>query len=118
MCHDARIMVSSMIRPGQDGEQVPPPPAASARAIPSKIIDWCKRRWWLGLPVLVLPVVWLLGLFRRRDAMTTNGCATMTREQASAERGQINARADAALDDIHARADAGRNALDDKFGGR
>lgn len=103
--------------PQGDGRSTPPPTSPAGQSFFARVIVWCRRRWWLGLPLLLMPVAWLVRLLRRHEPVPS-GETTMTREQAEDARAEIDRRADEEIEAIHRDAQAGRDALRDRFGGR
>lgn len=100
-----------------DVRSSPPPDSPASQSLIERVIVWCRRRWWLGLPLALLPVLWLARLLRHAPRPTPS-TQTMTHAQAEDAREDIDLRADTEIGAIHGQADAGRDALRDKFGGR
>lgn len=69
-------------------------------------------------PLALLPVLFLARVLRRRPESAPRASATMTHEQAADARRDIDEAAAAEIDAIHGRAEEGRDALRNKFGGR
>lgn len=103
--------------PPGDAELSPRRGTPAGRTFLASAVLWLKRRWWLGLPLLLLPVAmtirWLLDWRRPRAEVGP----AMTHKQAETAREDIGRRADAEIDAIRHEASSGREALRDKFGG-
>lgn len=116
-CHHGRVMAPQphYVPPG-DVRSTPPPGSPAGQSIISRMIDWCRRRWWWGLPLALLPILVLVRAMRGRTEPSAG--TSMTHEQADDARAEIDRRADAEIDAVHRAADAGRDMLRDRFGGR
>lgn len=111
---------------GQAGttESTPPPGGQPGHHI-SRVLSWCIRRWWLIVPLAVLPVAWVARLVARLLAHARDiGAASradqphpqVSPERAADLRDDATRRADGEIEQIRRQADDARRMLRERYG--